>query len=225
MTELQLTIDGTEVTGQEGKTILEIARENGIEIPTLCFQPDSPPVGVCRLCVVEVAGSRPLVGSCYTPVTAGMVVETASAKVIETRRVIVELLLASHCGTCYMCDKANICELRRIAIDLDVGIPRFRSHQRFYAIEDTNPYVQRDMTKCILCRRCVIACRDIARQDIFSIAYRGFGTKVVVDQDQPLDKEVCRDCDICICVCPTGALSKPRKVGEAKTGKPLVVTE
>ena len=225
MTEIKVTIDGTGVSGSEGMTILELARENGIDIPTLCYLADSAPVGACRLCVVEVQGSRTLVGSCYTPITEGMVIATDSPRVIENRRIIVELLLASHCGTCYMCEKANICELRRIATKLEVGIPRFPTRRRYYPVEDVSPYIRRDLSKCILCRRCVGACRDMAGQNILAVAYRGFDSKVVFGLDQPLDKEVCRDCDACIAVCPTGALSKPRKIGEEKKGKPLLVTD
>jgi len=224
MTEITVTIDGSQVSSREGMTILEVAQENGIDIPTLCYNPELPPIGACRLCVVEVEGSRTLVGSCHTPISQGMVIYTHSPKVLETRKVIVELLLASHCGTCFMCEKANVCELRRIAADLGVGLPRFQTRKRYYPIEDVSPYIQRDLTKCVLCRRCVTACIAIAKQNVFSIAYRGFNSKVVVDLDQPLDKDVCRDCDVCVSVCPTGALSKPRKLGEEKKGKPLVIT-
>ena len=222
MAEIRVTIDGAQVSGQEGKTILELAQQNGVDIPTLCYIPGLPPTGACRVCVVEVEGSRTLVGSCHTPIAEGMVIDTRSPRVLETRRVIVELLLASHCGNCFMCEKANICELRKVAADLDVGLPRFQVRKRYYPIEDVSPYIQRDLSKCILCRRCVRACNEIAKQNVFGIGYRGFGSKVVVDLDQPLDKDVCRDCDACISVCPTGALSRPRKAGVEKKGKPLV---
>ena len=224
MAEVKVTIDGSPVSGHEGMTILEVAQENGIDIPTLCHIPELPPTGACRVCVVEVEGSRTLVGSCHTPITPGMVIYTHSPKVLETRRVIVELLLASHCGSCFMCEKANICELRKVAADLDVGLSRFQVRKRYYPIEDVSPYIQRDLSKCILCRRCVRACNEIAKQKVLAIAYRGFDSKVIVDLDQPLDKDVCRDCDVCISYCPTGALSKPRKVGEEKKGKPLVIS-
>jgi NADH dehydrogenase/NADH:ubiquinone oxidoreductase subunit G len=153
-----------------------------------------------------------------------MVIYTHSPKVLETRKAIVELLLASHPDNCLVCDKANQCELRRIAADLDVGLVRFRSRKRYYPIEDVSPYIIRDLSKCILCRRCIRACSEIKKAGVLAMAYRGFDSKVVVDLDQPLDKDVCRDCDVCISRCPTGALSKPSKTGEEKKGKPLVIT-
>ena len=204
-------------------TILEVAQENGIDIPTLCYRPELPPIGACRLCVVEVEGSRTLVGSCHTPITPGMVIYTHSPKVLETRKMIVELLLASHPDSCLVCDKANVCELRQIAADLEVGLPRFRGRRRYYPIEDISPFIVRDLSKCILCRRCLRACQEIAKQNVLSVAYRGFDSKVVVDLDEPINKDVCQDCDVCISFCPTGALSKPGRIEKEKKGKPLIL--
>jgi NADH dehydrogenase/NADH:ubiquinone oxidoreductase subunit G len=224
MGSIGLTINGAPVSGREGMTILEVARENGIDIPTLCYLENFPPVGACRLCVVEVEGSRTLVGSCHTPITEGMVIHTHSPKVLETRRVLVELMLASHPDSCLVCDEANRCELRKIAADLDIGLPRFRMRKHYYPVEDENPYIIRDMSKCILCRRCVTACQNIKGKKIFSVAYRGFKSKVIWGLDQPLgSEEACRDCDVCISLCPTGALSKPSKIGKEKTGPVLFV--
>jgi formate dehydrogenase alpha subunit len=224
MPELLLTLNGVQVSGRQGQTILELARANGVDIPTLCHHDDLKPLGACRVCVVEVEGSRTLVGACHTPIAAGMVIQTHSPKVLASRRIIVELLLASHCGSCFMCDKANICELRKVAAELEVGLPRFRVRKNYYPKEDISPYIIRDLTKCILCRRCVRACREVAGHDVFAVAYRGFDAKIVVDDDQPLDKEVCRDCGICIPYCPTGALSQPVDRKAEKKGKPLVAT-
>lgn len=224
MEKVTVTINGCQLSGSQGMTILDVAQENGIDIPTLCYRPELPPIGACRICVVEVEGSRTLVGACHTPIAEGMVIYTHSPKVLETRKVIVELLLASHCDSCFMCDKANTCELRQIAADLEVGLPRFMVRKRYYPKEDVSPYVTRNLSKCVLCRRCVRACREVAKQNVFGIAYRGFDSKVVVDFDQPIDKDACRDCDVCISFCPTGALTKVKKLGEEKIGKPLVIT-
>lgn len=222
MGDVELTINGIPVTVPEGTTILEAARENGIDIPTLCYLQNLSPVGACRLCVVEVEGSRTLVGSCHTPVTKGMVIQTHSPKVLKTRRVLVELMLASHPDSCLVCDKANLCELRNIAADLNIGLPRFNIKKHYFPVEDENPSIIRDMSKCILCRRCVAACQSLKGEKIFSIAYRGFDSKVVYELDQPLgSEETCRDCNTCISLCPTGALRKPVRPGEKKQGQVL----
>jgi NADH dehydrogenase/NADH:ubiquinone oxidoreductase subunit G len=223
MSEIQLTLNGKPITASSDKTILQVARDNGIDIPTLCYIDGLPPTGACRMCVVEVDGSRTLVASCHTPIGKGMVIQTHSPKVLEARRMILELLTASHCGTCYMCEKANMCELRKISADLNVGLSRFEMKKRFYPVEQVSPYIERDLSKCILCRRCVRACSEIAKKNVLAVGYRGFDSKIVVDADVPLDKEACRDCGICIKYCPTGALAEPRKVGRQKTARPLLV--
>ncbi|HJM36675.1 MAG: 2Fe-2S iron-sulfur cluster-binding protein [Dehalococcoidales bacterium] len=222
MAEVKVTINGAQTSGREGVTILELAQENGIKIPTLCYLAELSPTGACRICIVEVEGSRTLVGSCHTPITPGMIIQTHSPKVLATRKVIIELLFASHCGFCMLCNKANVCNLRELAADLDVGLSPFQTRKRFYPIED-NPYIQIDRTQCILCRKCVRACREIAGNGILGIAYRSFDTKIVIDNDQPLAQDTCRDCDICISVCPTGCLSKPKKLSATKTEKPLII--
>jgi len=224
MSALELRINGIPFSGREGMTILEVARENGIIIPTLCYLEDLPPLGACRLCVVEVEGSRTLVGSCHTPITRGMVIQTHSPRVLEVRRILVELMLASHPDNCLVCDKANLCRLRELAADLDIGMPRFRIKKHYYPVEDENPNIIRDMSKCILCRRCIATCQNLKGEKLFSLAYRGFKSKVIYGLDQPLSgNESCRDGDTCIGLCPTGALRKPLRAGEKKQGQVLFV--
>ena len=214
MGDIKVVIDGKEVTGKEGMTILEAAGQIGVEIPTLCHRPDLTPSGVCRICVVEVEGARTLVGSCHTPIAPGMIVHTGSAKVIAARKVILELLLASHTGSCVADQGAKNCELHKLASDLETGPPRFQVKKpRFYPVEEANPYVRRDLSKCILCRRCLKACAEIARKNVLSIGYRGVRSKVIAGLDEPLDQEACRDCKICIDYCPTGALSDASIMG------------
>jgi len=212
MADINVVIDGKETSGPSGMTILEAANEAGINIPTLCHSPDLTPDGNCRICVVEVEGSPRLVASCHTPIADGMVIHTRSPKVLAARKAIVELLLAGHTGPCVTDECAKDCELHNLAAELEAGPPRFQVRQRrAYPIEEISPYVQRDMSRCILCRRCVRACAEIAKKNILNMAYRGFRSKVVVDCDVPLDKEECRDCGICIDYCPTSALTKPIK--------------
>ena len=224
METITITLDGVDVSGYGGMTILDLARESGIDIQTLCHDPCLTPTGACRLCLVEDERSGALLPACVVPIAPGMILNTRSPRVMERRKVIVRLMLASHPDSCLVCDKANLCELRQIAADLDVGLPRFRVKQHYYPIEDVSPYIQRDLSKCILCQRCIRACNEIAKHNVFNLAYRGLDCKVVVDLDQPIDKEVCRDCGVCIPYCPTGALSKPKKKGEEKRGKPLLIS-
>jgi NADH dehydrogenase/NADH:ubiquinone oxidoreductase subunit G len=208
MGKVTLIIDGRKLKAREGSTILETAEANGISIPTLCHIRGQLPTGVCRVCVVEVAGSRTLLGACHTPVSEGIVVQTRSSKVIAARKVIVELLLTSHTGDCVNDANAENCYLHNLASDQEVGAPRFNvKTPRFYPAEEDNPYVKRNLSKCILCRKCVRVCRDIAGKNILSIGYRGFRSKVVAGFDEPLTSESCRDCGICVEHCPTGALS------------------
>jgi len=206
--KIEVTLNGETVHGRPGMTILELAREKGVDIPTLCHHPDLTPAGVCRLCVVEVEGSRALLPSCQTPIRAGMIIETHSAKVTATRRMLLELILASHPDVCLVCDKGNDCELRRVAGDLGITMPRFRMKRHYHPAEEAAQHVVRDLSKCILCRRCVRACHEIKKADILALGYQGFDARVIAGRDQPLDAAVCQSCDICLSVCPVGALQR-----------------
>lgn len=208
MESIRVKLDGKDVQAERGKTILEVAKQVGVLIPTLCHKEELSPFGGCRICVVEVEGRKQLVGSCHTPIEEGMVIHTCSSKVMASRKGTLELLFAGHTGPCVTDRKAEGCELHNLASAIESGPPRFSvKAPRFYRLEDVSPYVWRDMSKCILCGRCVRACREIAGQEVYSTAYRGFKSKVVVDFDEPLNKEVCKDCGICVEYCPTTALN------------------
>jgi NADH dehydrogenase/NADH:ubiquinone oxidoreductase subunit G len=212
LAEIKLVIDGREVFCPDGLTILEAASRIGIQIPTLCYSPDFSPTGACRICVVEVEGARTLVGACHTPVAPGMVVHTHTPRVLDARRATVELLQAGHDAVCVIDPDCQQCVLHKLCSDFQVRPVGFRVRQRrHYPVEALNPYIHRDMSKCVLCRRCVQACNEIAGKHVFAIGYRGFNSKVIVDGDVELDKEVCRDCGICIDYCPTNALRRPQE--------------
>ena len=211
ISEMKITINDVEVFSSENITILEAATRQNIHIPTLCHSPNLSPIGVCRVCVVEVEGWSKLVGACHTPIEDGMVISTLSPKVLKARQVNVELLMTAHTGDCVTDANAQNCELHRLASDLEIGAPRFHlTMPRHFPIEEENPYVRRDLSKCILCRKCISACSEIAKKGILCIGYRGFESKVIYGQDEALDTDLCQDCGICIEYCPTGALSKPR---------------
>jgi NADH:ubiquinone oxidoreductase subunit E/Pyruvate/2-oxoacid:ferredoxin oxidoreductase delta subunit len=218
----KIRIDDKEVEGTRGMTILQAAEKAGISIPTLCYHRDLLPTGSCRICVVELEGSNRLVGSCHTPIAEGMVLHTRSAKVLSARKATLELLLAGHTGPCVMDPWAVNCTLHKISSDLEMGPPRFNVRRpRFYPVEDVSPYVHRDLSKCILCSRCISACNELAGERVFSTGYRAFTSKVVVDNDIPLNKEVCKDCYLCVEYCPTTALTKARQPGDKTRGKKM----
>ena len=219
-TEIKLVIDGVEVVASPEMTILQVAEKQGIAIPTLCHVHGLVPFGGCRLCVVEIEGVSRLTGACHTPAANGMVVRTHSSKVLRARRVILELLMAGHTGPCVTDTGARSCALHQMAADVELGPPRFPVHKpRYFPVEDVSPYVRRDLSRCILCNRCVQACSEIAGAGLLALAYRGSHMKVVVDCDTALNHDVCRDCGICIDYCPTTALYLPGRLGQEKTVK------
>ena len=213
MEEIKVEIDGRQMRGQPGMTILQAAEQLDIEIPSLCYSPDLRPSGVCRVCVVELEGYRTLVGACHTPIMPGMVIRTNSPKVLAARRAAVELLQAAHDAYCVTDPTCQFCELYKLCCDFQGKRSGFRVRERrSYPIEVISPYVHRVMSKCILCRRCILACSDIAKKNVFAIAYRGYQSKVIVGCDVVIDTDACRDCGICIDYCPTKALIRPREV-------------
>jgi len=221
MDKVNVTLNGQPVSGEKGTTILQLAKENGIDIPTLCYLEGLTPTGSCRMCVVEVKGSRTLVASCHTPIAPDMDIQTHSPKVLKARRVIIELLMANHVDNCLMCDRANTCELRKIATDLEVGLSRYYGKRYFYPIDDTGDYLVRDLSKCILCRRCIKATREKEGKSFFGIGSRGFESRVVASPDQEIDEEIC---EICLDACPVGALSrKDETFAVRRKRKPLYI--
>ena len=212
MKQINLQINGKNVTGHKGMTILQVAENEGIQIPTLCHRKDLAPSGNCRICVVELENLPRLVAACHTPISEGMVVKTETSKVKSVRNVNLELLMTAHTGTCVTDIHARECKLHNTASAENTGSPRFNvKNKRYFPIETASPYVKRNLSACILCRNCVRACREIAKKDILAIAYRGFRSKVVVDCDVELEKEECKDCGICIDYCPTSALTRPNE--------------
>ena len=188
-------------------TVLELAEENGVYIPTLCHDPNLIPVGACRVCLVEDEKAGTLIASCVTPIAPGMVINTQSTRVLEARKTIVKLLLASHPDSCLVCDKGNRCQLRKIASELGIGQVEFAKVRRYYPLEAANPFIERDLSKCILCGKCVRACQELQVIGAIDYAYRGFKSKPATPLDGPLEESSCEFCGLCVSMCPVGALS------------------
>lgn len=159
--DINLTINDKNVTAQEGKTILQAARESGIFIPTLCDNQHLEPYGGCRLCLVELDGVRRPFSSCTTPVTEGMKVRTDTPYIEKLRRTVVELLLSDHPNDCMVCERAGDCKLQELAYLYGLRSNRFYGQRRQYQVKDGNPFLERDMEKCILCGLCVRVCDEV----------------------------------------------------------------
>ena len=212
MSSITIMLDGREVSGSPGTTILELAGEVGIRIPSLCFDPHLSPLGACRVCLVEEETSGRLLASCVTPIGPGMIIHTASERVLENRKNVVELLLASHPDSCIVCDKGNRCELRSIATDLGVGLITLEKIPSYSPLEELNPFIQRDLSKCIRCGRCIRADQEIAVVGAIDYTDRGFESRPAALHDGPLENTDCNFCGICVSVCPTGALAERHRL-------------
>jgi len=206
-----ITLDGREVSGHSGMTILELAQESGINIPTLCYDPHLTSIGACRICLVENEQTSALVASCVTPIAAGMVINTHSPRVIEHRKNIIKLLLASHPDSCLVCDKGNRCQLRKLASEMGIGWVEFQRIPQMSAIEEVNPFIERDLSKCILCAKCIRACQELVVEGAIDYFQRGFANKPATLNNLPLEDSECTFCGTCVALCPTGALTEKER--------------
>ncbi|NUQ66327.1 MAG: formate dehydrogenase subunit alpha [Pirellulales bacterium] len=208
-----LTIDDMRLSAAPGTTVLEAALAAGIYIPHLCHHPDLKPVGVCRLCMVDVAG-RGMVLSCLAPVEQGMVVRTESPQIHKVRRTAAELLVLNHRADCLSCGKNNRCELQRIAAYAGVDperLGRMRRRVKSLPVDDSNPFFRYDPNQCVLCGICVRTCDEIVGVNALDFAFRGFNTMVSTFGNVPIVESACVSCGECVARCPVEALL-PKKV-------------
>ncbi len=205
MSMVNITIDGKAVQVPQGTTVLEAAREAGINIPTLCYLKGINEIGACRMCLVEIKGARALQAACVYPVAEGNEILTASPAVKEARRVDLELLLSNHKKDCLTCIRSTNCELQTLARELNVSDIPYEGEMCDAPIDDSSTSLIRDPKKCIACRRCVGACKDQAI-GVIDALNRGFKTDIGAAFNQPMSNVGCVFCGQCIISCPVGAL-------------------
>ena len=213
---VSVTIDGTKVEVPQGISVLEAARLAGIDIPNLCYDKELTNPGACRLCVVSIEGARNLPVSCVTQVNDGMVINTKTEEVIEARKTILNLILASHPADCMTCEKSGDCKLQDYAYEYGIRDIPYSGEVAEHELDENNPFIVRDNSKCILCGKCVRVCDEVVGRDILGWAHRGFITSVVPTMEKNLDESDCVFCGSCISVCPVGALTEKDMVGKGR---------
>jgi len=203
---IELTIDGRRVAVPAGTTVFDAARLNGVPIPTLCHQQNETPVGVCRVCVVDV-GARVLTASCIRPVESGMVVSTASEKVERARRILVELLMSDHPSPCARQLHSGDCELETLAKRHNISQPRFSRRSTSRGKDASSPSIAVDFDACILCDRCIRGCSEIRENFVLGRMGKGSLAGIAFDDNAPMGDSSCVSCGECMVSCPTGALT------------------
>lgn len=224
MTVHTLTIDGKECAGSEGQTVLEVARESGVEIPTLCHLDGLCDVGACRLCVVEVQGSSKLLPSCTTAVAEGMEVTTDSDRLVAYRKAIIEMLFAERNHICAVCVANNHCELQTQAADLGLTHIRLDTVNPCLDVDASHERFAIDHNRCIMCTRCVRVCDEVEGAHTWDVMGRGLDARVVTDLGMPWgESKTCTGCGKCVQVCPTGAIfEKGRPIATTKVKRPYL---
>ncbi len=203
---VNLTIDNVKVSVPAGTTVLEAAKQAGINIPTLCYLKDINAIGACRMCVVN-AGGRALQAACVLPVSEGMNVKTNTPQIRQYRKNLLELVLSAHEQKCLSCIRSTNCELQKLCRELGVeNGDKYAGKQNHYDIDDVSPSIVRDNNKCILCRRCVAVCSKVQNVGVIGAVNRGFVTAIESPWNLKLADMPCINCGQCITACPVGAL-------------------
>ncbi len=214
--KINVSINGFPVEVQSGKTILEAADEQGVKIPTLCYHKDLCVAGNCRVCVVEIAGQKRLSAACATPCEEGMEILTNTLKVRNSRKHIIELLLAEHNADCTKCYRNGNCELQDLASEYKIMTQDFieLAPLKKYSIDMFSPSIMKDDSKCIRCQRCVRTCAELQGVNALTVAHKGDQMKISTFFEKPMNDVVCTNCGQCVNHCPTGALVEKNYIEE-----------
>jgi formate dehydrogenase major subunit len=204
--KINFSIDGKEIFVDEGTTILEAAQQHGIHIPTLCHHNALSNYGGCRMCIVEVDGSPKLAASCVTPVRKGIQVVTSNDYILECRRTILEYVFAERNHNCMFCPQSGDCELQKLAYELQMDHLTVSFSFNKFPTDVTSAYMAIDHNRCILCGRCVRACKEIAGASVLNFQNRGPKSLIGMDLSETREASTCYGCGICVQVCPTGAM-------------------
>ncbi len=216
---IHLTVNNRPVSVPDGTTILDAAKKLGINIPTLCYLNLHDinyvnETASCRVCMVEVEGFKKLFPACATPVTQNMRVHTDTAKTIQARRHIIELLLSDHPNSCLTCAKSMNCELQKLANDLGIRKLHYNGEMSSHPVDSDSLSILKDPNKCILCQRCKTICNEVQTVGALATIGRGFNTYVGSVFDRPMHETTCTFCGQCVAVCPTGALTEMNNIGQ-----------
>jgi len=211
-----IQVNNKKIKAEKGETILSALNRNGIIIPTLCRMKDFTPTGACRMCVVEVEGRDRLVTACSQPVEEWMKIKTHSPRVIQARKTIVELLLSNHPDDCLYCDRNLNCELQRLAEELNIRERRIRGKKIKPRLDQSSPAIVRELSKCILCGRCVRVCEEVITSTSLDFINKGKETHVGAAMDRDFNFSSCIHCGQCVLVCPTGALHEKHNITEVQ---------
>jgi iron-only hydrogenase group A len=211
-----IQVNNKKIKAEKGETILSALNRNGIIIPTLCRMKDFTPTGACRMCVVEVEGRDRLVTACSQPVEEWMTIRTHTPRVIKARKTIVELLLSKHPDDCLYCDRNLNCELQRLAEELNIRERRIRGKKIKLRLDQSSPAIVRELSKCILCGRCIRVCEEVITTTSLDFINKGQNTHVGAAMDKDFNFSSCIHCGQCVQVCPTGALHEKHNITEVQ---------